>query len=47
MSGEQKPEQDQSARVTPRRQPIFNLPPVVADSTLYVFDNDGQLHAFR
>ena len=25
----------------------INLPPVVADSTLYVFDNDGQLHAFR
>jgi outer membrane protein assembly factor BamB len=25
----------------------INLPPVVADSTLYIFDNDGQLHAFR
>ena len=25
----------------------INLSPVVADSTLYVLDNDGQLHAFR
>ena len=25
----------------------ISLPPVVADSTLYVFDDAGQLHAFR
>ncbi|GAA4724480.1 PQQ-binding-like beta-propeller repeat protein [Sphingomonas lutea] len=25
----------------------INLSPIVADSTLFVFDNDGQLHAFR
>ena len=30
MSGEQKPEQNQRAAATPARQPIFNLPPVVA-----------------
>ena len=25
----------------------ISLPPVVAGSTLYIFDNDGMLHAFR
>ena len=30
MSEDQKPEQDQRAAATPGRQPIFNLPPVVA-----------------
>ena len=30
MSDDQKPEQDQRAAATPGRQPIFNLPPVVA-----------------
>ncbi len=30
MSGEQKPEQDQRDAAVPSRQPIFNLPPLVA-----------------
>jgi outer membrane protein assembly factor BamB len=25
----------------------ISLPPVVANSTLYVYDDDGRLHAFR
>jgi hypothetical protein len=25
----------------------ISLPPVVADNTLYILDDDGRLHAFR
>ena len=36
-----------ASRARPASARAISLPPVVANSTLYVLDDDGRLHAFR
>ena len=42
-----RPDNRQRSRARPSSARGFSLPPVVANSTLYILDDDGRLNAFR